>query len=89
MTTSWGDGREDVLDERARILLGASGDALDRQVDAIVTGGMITWGTAATYASSWLSPSTQRQSAPALNTFDRFSVFVHCTVLPTPLVGTC
>ena len=54
----------------------------------IVTGGRIVCGVAALYASSTLSPSTQRQSAPALKTFAPPTVFVHTAVLPMPLVGT-
>jgi hypothetical protein len=58
------------------------------RTDAIVTGGMITCGTPATYAPSWLSPSIQRQSTPALSMFDPARAFVQATVVPTPLVGT-
>ena len=61
---------------------------LTESVDAMVTGGMIAAGTAGTYASSTLSPSTKRQSAPALKTFAPPTVFVHTAVLPMPLVGT-
>ena len=44
---------------------------------ACVTGGMTTVGTAATNASSRLSPSTHRQSVPALNACDVWIAFVH------------
>src|SRR3954469_23456273 len=57
--------------------------------DAMVTGGIMTCGTAGLYAPSWLSPSIQRQSAPALNTFDAFRLLFQATVVPTALVGTC
>ena len=42
----------------------------------------------ASSASSWLSPSTQRQSVPAVKKCLPASPFDHCTMPPTPVVGT-
>ena len=67
------DRREDVLHERAEALLRAAGHALHRQRRRLrARGGTIGRSApSATYAASWLSPSTHRQSKPALKAFVR------------------
>ena len=50
---------------------------------------MTTGGTAALYESSFESPWTQRQSAPALSMLARPRTFAHCAIVPAPSVGTC
>ena len=42
----------------------------------------------ASSTSSWLSPSTQRQSAPAVKKCFPASPFDHVTIPPTPVTGT-